>query len=89
MARLGLEQDIVDQEVYARTVARFREAKIVLPKFSELADPTTISPAIRAALADVDPDAAHPLNLFRVHWSNDDTRRGLSAVPRYASLPTR
>ena len=88
MARLGLEQDIVDQEVYARTVARFREAKIVLPKFSELADPTTIPPAIRAALADVDPDAAHPLNLFRVHWSNDDTRRGLSAVPRYASLPT-
>jgi len=88
MARLGLEKEIVDQEVYARTVARFREAKIVLPTFSELADPSTISPAIVAALAAVDPDSAHPLNLFRVHWGNDDSRRGLSAVPRYAVLPS-
>ena len=83
MAKLGLEKEIVDRSVYDRTVARFREAKIVLPTFAELADPTTIAPEVRAALADVDPDAAHPLNLFRVHWWNDDARRGIASVPRY------
>ncbi len=88
MAKLGLEKEIVDRSVYDRTVARFREAKIVLPTFAELADPTTIAPEVRAALADVDPDAAHPLNLFRVHWWNDDARRGIASVPRYVSLPS-
>ncbi len=88
MAKLGLEKEIVDQGVYERTVARFREAKIVLPTFSELADPTTIAPAVRAELAGIDPDSAHPLNLFRVHWWNDDARRGIAAVPSYVSLPS-
>jgi cysteine synthase len=87
MARLGLEKEIVDRAVYERTVSRFREAKVVLPTFAELADPTTIPAAVRATLASVDPDSAHPANLFRVHWYNDDARRGLTAVPRYVSLP--
>jgi cysteine synthase len=87
MARLGLEREIVDRAVYERTVARFREARIVLPTFAELADPPTIPAATRDALASVDPDAAHPANLFRVHWYNDDTRRGVADVPRYAVLP--
>ena len=26
---------------------------------------------MRVALRDIDPDAPHPLNLFRVHWHND------------------
>jgi cysteine synthase len=88
MAKLGLEKEVVDKGVYERTVARFREAKIVLPTFTELADPTKIAPEIRASLADVDPDSAHPRNLFRVHWWNDDTRRGIADVPRYVSLPS-
>jgi len=87
MARLGLEKEIVDKGVYERTVARFKEAKIVLPTFAELADPRTIAPETKKALGAVDPDAADPLNLFRVHWHNDDTRRGASDVPRYAALP--
>jgi cysteine synthase len=87
MARLGLEKDIIDRRVYDRTVSRFREAKIVLPTFAELAAPGTIPAATRTALLGVDPDQAHPANLFRVHWYNDDTRRGLSRVPRYAVLP--
>jgi cysteine synthase len=87
MARLGLEKDIVDRAVYERTVARFREARIVLPTFAELADPTTIPAGVRETLASVDPDAAHPANLFRVHWYNDDGRRALADVPRYAVLP--
>lgn len=87
MARLGLEKEIVDRSVYDRTVARFREAKIVLPTFAELADPSKIPAPTRAALASVGPDDAHPANLFRVHWYNDDTRRGVADVPRYAALP--
>jgi cysteine synthase len=87
LARLGLEREIVDRAVYERTVARFREARIVLPTFAELADPTTIPAATREALASVDPDSAHPANLFRVHWYNDDSRRAVTDVPRYAVLP--
>jgi cysteine synthase len=87
MARLGLERTVVDADVYGRTVGRFREAGVVLPTLGQLKDPTTIPAVIRARLADVDPDAPHPLNLFRVHWFNDATRRGLAAAPEHLELP--
>ncbi len=88
MARLGLEREIVDRNVYERTVGRFKEAKIVLPTIAQLSDPTTIPASIRAELPSVDPDSANPLNLFRVHWYNDDARRNVVDVPRYAALPS-
>ncbi|MDR7418555.1 MAG: pyridoxal-phosphate dependent enzyme [Armatimonadota bacterium] len=87
MRRLGLERELVDATVYEHAVARFREARIVLPTFAELADPGRIAPAIRQALAAVDPDAPHPLNLFRVHWFNDATRRAQVDVPEHLVLP--
>ena len=87
MARLGLETEIKDRAVYRRTVERFREAGIVLPTFAELADPSLIPDRIIAALDDVDPDAPHPLNLFRVHWYNGVDRRSLTAVPQHVVLP--
>jgi len=87
MRRLGLERDLVDPEVYRRTVARFREAGIILPRFADLADPAKIPDAIGQALASVDPDAPHPLNLFRVHWYNDALRTGQVDVPGYLVLP--
>src|SRR5206468_895550 len=37
--------------------------------------------------ASVDPDAAHPLNLFRVHWYNGPDRRQQVAVPEHVVLP--
>ena len=44
--------------VYERTVQRFREARIVLPTFAELADPGTIPERGQApASPRVDPDA--------------------------------
>ena len=88
MKRLGIEQHIVDQSVYDHSVQRFREAGIVLPTFTQLADPTQIPPAVQQALSTVDPDAAHPLNLFRVHWYNDTDRRHLSPVPAHLVLPS-
>ena len=87
MARLGLERTIVDGEVYERTLGRFREAGIILPTLAQLKDPSTIPARIRERLAAVDPDGPHPLNLFRVHWFNDATRRGVAAVPEHVELP--
>ncbi len=87
MRRMGLERDLVDEGVYQRTVDRFREARIVLPTFTELAEPTKIPDRIRETLASVGPDEAHPLNLFRVHWYNDRARTGMSDVPEHVVLP--
>jgi cysteine synthase A len=86
MKRLGLEDDVIDPAVLERTVARFRERGVVLPTFQELAHPETIPPAVRAALAGVGPDEAHPLNLFRVHWHNDTSRAGYAEVPEHIVL---
>lgn len=50
MPTLGLEDHIVDRGIYDRTVARFREARIVLPTFAQLADPSRIPGSVRDAL---------------------------------------
>jgi cysteine synthase len=88
MRRLGLERDVVDADVYGRAVDRFRQAGIVLPTFTQLADPTTIPAAVTEALRDVGPDQPHPLNLFRVHWHNDAARTGLTDTPEHVVLPS-
>jgi cysteine synthase len=87
MARLGLETEIVDHAVYARTVQRFRGAGVVLPTFTELTDPSVIPASTRAAVEAVGADEPHPLNLFRVHWHNDSSRQGQTAVPEHIVLP--
>ncbi len=87
MAKLGLERTIVNQAVYENTVKRFKEANIVLPTIGQLKDPSKIPAAIRSALKDVNPDSPHALNLFRVHWFNDESRTGLTDVPEYIELP--
>jgi cysteine synthase len=87
MPTLGLEEHIVDQEIYDRTVARFREARILLPTFAQLANPATIPDAIRGALAGVKPDEAHPLNLFRAHWYNGADRASQADIPGHVVLP--
>ncbi|HYA43974.1 MAG TPA: pyridoxal-phosphate dependent enzyme [Acidimicrobiales bacterium] len=86
MPTLGLEDHIVDRGVYDRTVRRFREAKILLPTFAELARPQTINSAVRQALVSIEADEAHPLNLFRVHWYNDPDRRGQTVLPAHVVL---
>ena len=87
MRRLGLERELVDATVYENTVVRFREARIGLPTFAQLADASLIPGKVRAALESVGPDDAHPLNLFRVNWYNDDARRGLASLPAHVVLP--
>ncbi|MFA6954499.1 MAG: pyridoxal-5'-phosphate-dependent protein subunit beta [Thermoanaerobaculia bacterium] len=87
MPHLTLSTSITDAAAYANSVQRFRDAKIALPKFSQLADPSTIPDGVIAQLANVDPQSAHPLNLFRVHWFND--RKGVerASLPAHVVLP--
>jgi cysteine synthase len=87
MTQLGLEKEIVDRAVYQRTVKRFREARVALPTFAQLADPALIPEPVHSALRGIDPDAADPLNLFRVHWYNDAGRDGRAGVPEHVVLP--
>ena len=88
MPILGLETQIIDKAVFENTVTHFRQAGIRLPTFGELAEPHRIPAAIRQALAEVEPDAPHPLNLFRVHWNNSSTGGPFQAVPDYIVLPS-
>jgi hypothetical protein len=39
---LGLERTVADAAVYENTLARFREASILLPTFGRLRDPSMI-----------------------------------------------
>jgi cysteine synthase A len=88
MPKLGLTTRIVDQETYDNTVQRFRERKIALPTFAQLADPARIPAAVRAALGPTDPQQPHPLNLFRVHWHNASKGTDFVAVPEHVVLPS-
>ena len=88
MARLGLETEIIDHETYRGSVARFREARILLPTFTQLAEPSAAPEGTEDALASVGPDDAHPLNLFRVHWNNGCDRRDRATLPQYLEMPS-
>ncbi len=87
MRRLGLEREVVDQALYTHAVERFRQAKIVLPTFAELADPPAIPAKVRAALTGADPNGPHALNLFRVHWYNGAGRNAVVPLPDHIVLP--
>ena len=77
----NLPRDIVDKAAYENAVEHLREARVVLPTFADLADPTRISPATLAAADGIAADDPHSANLYRLHWYNDERRRGLTDVP--------
>ena len=86
MVRLGLETEIVDEAVRRRAVERFARQGIRLPTFAQLAEPERIPPRVLTAVAEIEPDEPHPLNLFRVHWHNDE-RGAPVEVPEHLVLP--
>ena len=75
------------EKSFSNAVTRFRERNIVLPRFSELRDPSTFDPNILDALANVAPDDADPINLYRVHWFNTPNQATPAAVPDHIELP--
>ena len=77
---------VVDPGLVRRSARRLGDAGIVLPTFSQLADPATIPADLVDRLRGVRPDAPDPANLFRVHWFNTADRRALSPVPDHVVL---
>ena len=87
MRRLGLEREVVDQDVYASSVARFREAGIIMPTFAQLADPHALPAEVLDDVAGADPDAPDARNLFRAHWYNDVGASRPVELPAHVVLP--
>jgi cysteine synthase len=87
MDELGLASEVVDPRAFEHAVTRFRENRIAMPTFAQVADPLADPDALNATLAGVDPDAADARNLFRVHWHNAADRSGLVDLPEHLVLP--
>ena len=82
------EFDPVGKKALENAVTRFSERNIVLPRFSQLRDPSTIDSDVIEALEDVDRNSANPLNLFRVHWFNTSTQAAPAETPDHIELPS-
>jgi cysteine synthase len=62
---------IENKDNLQKTIKRCKEQKILLPKFSQLQKPQTISEDIQNKLEKVGLEEINPLNLFRINWCND------------------
>lgn len=82
-----INPEIVDSKQRARAVARAREHGMVLPTFSQLANPASIPASVSKKLADVAPDEAHAENLWRVNWYNAADGKSRADVPGYIVIP--
>jgi cysteine synthase len=82
-----INPEIVDTMHRARAVARARELGMVLPTFSQLANPASIPAAVSKKLAEVAPDEARAENLWRLNWYNAANREHRAEVPGYIVIP--
>ena len=78
--------EIENEQFLSNTVERCREKNIILPKFSELKHPHTIPNNIQEKLSEIDLQDLHPLNLFRINWSNDNETGGIGEI-NYLEIP--
>lgn len=77
----------IENEAYlSNTVKRCAEREILLPTFKQLRHPELIPEEIRTQLKEVDMQAVHPLNLFRIHWRNDPQTGGVGDY-NYLEIP--
>jgi cysteine synthase len=79
--------EVVDADVRRIAVERARSRGIALPTFAQLAGSAPMPQGILERLQSTDPDAADPLNLWRINWFNADDRRGRQDVPAHVVLP--
>ena len=87
MAKLGLEEKVVNEQTLEQTINRFRERGIKLPTFEELSNPAIISDEIKKKLSTVDPSKPDSLNLYRINWYNDPDSNDFKKVPHYIEIP--
>src|SRR5215470_13556997 len=87
LSRGEIPTAIVDNAARDRAAEWLGRAAAKLPAFAELAAPSSIPEARRAALRSVDPDRPDPANLFRVHWYNDRSRTGFAGTPFHLIFP--
>ena len=78
----------MNQSIVSKTSEYFKKKGIILPKISELCDPSTINKNIISKLKTVNKDAMDPLNLFRVHWFNSRDSVSFSEIPDHIVLPS-
>ena len=79
--------EVVDLSVRALAVRRARERGIVLPTFAQLAGEAPVPSEIAERLDAAEPDAADPLNLWRINWFNAPDRKTRVTVPAHVVLP--
>jgi cysteine synthase len=79
---------ICDAATRQRAIAHLAQRRVRLPTFAEIADPATVPNAIHERLAEVGADDPDPLNLYRVHWYNDRSRKGRVSVPVHIEIPS-
>ena len=83
---VGLENEIIDAAAYQRNIDKLREAGVQLPR---IRDPLIRISTCGASATDgrCGPGCAGCSQPFRVHWYNDEARRGLTDVPEHIVLP--
>ncbi len=78
------------KENLARTIARARENKIVIPTFAQMRDPSLVPEKIKDRLKDTGLWDISPLNLFRITWRNEPKMEGgLYGDVNFLELPSK
>ncbi len=67
---------IVNPEIRAKAVQRFREKGILLPTFAQMRNPDLIPSEIKDKLKNIGLWDLDPLNLFRITWKNEPVEKG-------------
>ena len=84
---LLIAPEIVDRARRNAAISRLKDVGGFLPTWSDLAGPVTAPNGKAPDLADIDPDAAHIANLWRVHWFNASDRKNRLETPVHVVLP--
>lgn len=82
-----VEPVVLNADTLSRARRVLKSRRVQLPKFSELADPVDRLASSYTDVRQADPSEPDARNLFRVHWHNDESGRGLTAVPGYLEIP--
>ena len=78
----------MNYSVIEKNADHLRNHNVALPKISELKNPHSINNEIQAKLKKIDINRADPINLFRVHWYNNQEHNSFGETPEYVVLPS-